>query len=255
MGLSVLILGKSGSGKSTAIGQIPELGIIGLDPKETIIISSLGKENPWRNSGKDYSVWNKETNSKGNMVISSDPRVVLRWLHYINTNIEMQHIKNIVLEDSTHSYSMEYMRRINEKSFDKFNEIADFMTKTAMDVKSFRKDLCVFFNHHIEDFGDDILIERESRAMTIGKLVDNKLSGYESFFTMVLVATKKSEGEDIKYCFLTRQAKSTCKTPIGMFSETEIPNDLGFVRRTMDCYYNGENCNEEEVIKKVVNKK
>lgn len=241
MGKSVLVIGPSGSGKSTSIGAIEELGIKGLNPEETIILSSLGKELPWRNSAKQYTIWNKEKNPKGNMIITSEPKSVLVWLHYINN--KMPHIKNVVLDDNTHNSSMEYMRRIHEKSFDKFNDIADYMSRTAIDVKTFRDDLCVFFLHHTRETGDGILEAKQTNAMTIGKLVDEKLSGYESFFTIVLKANKKVKDEEIEYHFMTKDADSTVKTPIGMFDTKEIPNDLGYVREVIDCYYNGD-CEE-----------
>lgn len=237
MGKSALIIGPSGAGKSTSIGHIEELNIKGLNPKETIIINALGKEMPWRGSAKQYTIWDKDKNPDGNMIVTSNPRTVLQWLHHINKN--MPHIKNVVLDDNTHNSSMEYMRRINEKSFEKFNDIGFFMSTTAMDVKSFRDDLYVFFLHHTREIGDGILEEKTTNAMTIGKLVDEKLSGYESFFTVVLRAIKKVEDDEIKYYFLTKDAHSTAKSPIGMFDNKEIPNDLGVVRETMDKYYNG----------------
>lgn len=243
MGLSALIIGSSGSGKSTSIGKIEEINSTGLNPEETIILSSLGKELPWPGSGEDYSIYDKEKNPKGNMIITSRPAQVLQWLHYINE--KRSDIKNVVLEDNTHNSSMEYMRRINEKTFDKFNDIADFMSKTAIDVKTFRDDLTVFFLHHTREVGDGILEEKHTNAMTIGKLVDEKLSGYESFFTIVLRAIKKVEGDEVIYRFLTKDPHSTVKTPIGMFEQKEIPNDLGFVKETMVCYYDKTKCKTE----------
>lgn len=239
MGKSVLIIGNSGSGKSTSIGNIPELGIEGLDPKSTIIISALGKELPWKNSGKQYTIWS-EKNPDGNMVVTSDPRKVLKWLHGINKN--MPHITSVVVDDNTHNSSMEYMRRIDEKSFDKFNDIANYMSRTALDVKSFRDDLCVFFLHHTREIGDGIIDDKHTNAMTIGKLVDEKLSGYESFFTVVLRAIKKVKDDKLEYSFLTKDAHSTTKSPIGMFEKSEINNDLGAVRKAIYCYYDDSEC-------------
>lgn len=241
MGKSVLIIGPSGAGKSTSIGKIDEHNIEGLNPSETMIISALGKELPWRGSQKQYTIYDKESNPKGNMVITSKPKVLLGWLHYINQS--MPHIKNIVVDDNTHIFSSEYMRRVGEKNyFEKFNDIGFFMSTTAMEVKTFREDLTVFFLHHTEEQGDGITEDKTFKAMTIGKLVDTKLSGYESFFTIVLRAFKKSVDEDISYGFLTKDAKSTVKTPIGMFADKEIKNDLGYVLSTMNCYYKEENC-------------
>ena len=44
----IMILAKSGFGKSTSIGEIPELGIKGLDPKATFLISAVNKPLPFR---------------------------------------------------------------------------------------------------------------------------------------------------------------------------------------------------------------
>ena len=52
---SIAIVGKSGTGKSTSYGQFPELGIKGLDPKETVIINVAGKDLPFRGWKKLYS--------------------------------------------------------------------------------------------------------------------------------------------------------------------------------------------------------
>ena len=245
-GKSVLVIGSSGSGKSTSIGNIPELGIKGLNASETMILNVLGKELPFRNSAKQYTVWDKEKNPEGHMVINSNPKAVYQWLQHINE--KMPQIKNIVIDDNTHISSMEYMRRIFEDGWQKFNDISYFMTITANDVKKFRDDLYVFFLHHTTETGDGLLEAKQTKASTLGKVIDDKLSGYESLFTVVLKAVKKIDGDTIKYSFLTEDANSSCKTPFGLFSTKEIPNDLGFVRESLDCFYNGD-CNEEKPIK------
>jgi len=156
----------------------------------------------------------------------------------------MPEIKNVVIDDNTHIFSMEYLRRISETTWDKWNDIGYFMAMMATDVKSFRDDLYVFFMHHSRSSGDDILTPIKTEAMTLGTLVDSKISGYESLFTIVLHAIKKVNNDEIKYCFLTKEGSSSCKTPFGLFSETEIPNDLGYVKEKMQCYYDGI-CEEE----------
>ena len=45
---SIAIVGKSGTGKSTSLGQFPELGLKGLPPKETVIINVGGKDLPFK---------------------------------------------------------------------------------------------------------------------------------------------------------------------------------------------------------------
>jgi len=242
--VSVLCLGQSGSGKSTSIGNIPELGIKGLDPKETIIINALGKDLPWRGSKKQYTTWSKTDNPKGNLIFTSHPKEILGWLKYVNEN--RLDITNIVIDDSTHTYSMEFIRRIGENGWEKFNDISYYMVTIANEVKKFRDSLTIFFMHHVKTDGDDILSPKTVSAQTIGNVVDSKMSSYESFFTIVLLAEKKLEGEDIKYHFLTEAANTTVKAPVGMFPSREIPNDLGYVKDMIHCYYNDEDCQKEE---------
>lgn len=228
----ILVMGPSGAGKSTSIRN--------LDPKETFIINSLGKNLPFKGSAKLYTVWDKEKNPKGNMIKSSNSQIAIKWLDHIDKN--MPHIKNVVIEDNTHQSSMEYIRRIKEGSWDKFNDIASNMVNLIERSKSMRDDLTVFILHHTKEVGDGLVEDKQTKAMTLGKLVDEKMSSYESFFTVVLLAKKKKVDSGIEYVFLTNDADSTAKSPMGMFAGEEIPNDLLIVKDAIRCYYNEEGC-------------
>lgn len=227
----VLIEGESGAGKSTAIRT--------LNPKETFIFNTLGKDLPFRGSEKLYTYWNKESNPSGNMINTSHSAAVIQWLGYIDQ--KMPNIKNIVIDDNTHQSSMEFIRRINEKSYDKFNDIAYNMVTIADMCKKMREDLMVYVLHHVTMEGDGVLTEKKIKAQTLGKLVDQKLSSYESFFTVVLLAEKgKADDGEVEHYFLTRDSNSTAKSPMGMFEHVKIPNDLALVRKTIEEYYQAE---------------
>ncbi len=227
----VLVLGEAGSGKST--------GIRTLNPKETFVVNSLGKDLPFKGSGKLYTYWDKEKNPTGNMLKTTSGPAILQWLQFIDQ--KMPHIKNIVIDDNTHQSSMEYIRRIRETTWDKFNDIAYNMVTIADVCKTLRDDLTVFILHHVTTEGDGILTEKKIKAQTLGKLIDQKLSSYESFFTIVLLADKaKNDEGDVEHFFLTRDANSTVKTPAGMFADIKIPNDLAYVNKAIHEYYNGD---------------
>lgn len=224
-----MIMGKSGGGKSTSIRT--------LDPTETFLINSLGKDLPFEGSGDMYTLWNKDTNPDGNMIVTTEAQVVIRWIKYINE--KMLHIKTIVLDDNTQQSVMEYKRRIRETTWDKWNDIAVNMIDIAQLCTSLRDDLVVFLLHHTTEVGDGILENKSTKAMTLGKLVDDKLGGYETLFSVILLAKKEpTKDDDIDYVFLTRDADSTVKTPMGMFADKKIPNDLQAVREAMVNFYN-----------------
>lgn len=227
-----LIMGPSGSGKSTSIRN--------LNPEETFIINTLGKTLPFKGSSKSYTVWDKERNPKGNMIKNSNSSVVVKWLEHIDKNVPT--IKNIIIEDNTHLSSMEYIRRIKENGWEKFNDIASNMVGIIDKAKSLRDDIIVYILHHVKEEGDGILEDKTTKAMTLGKLVEEKMSSYESFFTIVLLAQKKKTESGIEYGFLTNDANSTAKSPLGMFEETFIANDLSIVKEAIRCFYNDEDC-------------
>jgi hypothetical protein len=225
---AVLILGKSGAGKSSSVRT--------LNPKETFIINSLGKELPFEGSEDLYTVYNKDKNPDGNVVITTSAQAVITWLNFISA--KMPHIKNVVIDDNTQQSTMEYLRRMGESTWDKWNDIAANMINIAQLSKGLRDDLMVFIMHHVSEVGDGITEDKQMKAMTLGKLVDDKLGTYEAYFTVILLAKKlKTQDDDVDYVFVTRDADSTTKTPMGMFKDKQIPNDLNLVRETVTNYY------------------
>ena len=91
---SVAIVGKSGTGKSTSISNTPELGIKGLNPKETVIINVAGKDLPIRGWKKLYT---GKINEGGNYLETSDAETIARAISYISTS--RKDIKSIVIDD------------------------------------------------------------------------------------------------------------------------------------------------------------
>jgi len=221
MAQSVLIIADSGSGKSTSIRN--------LKPEETFIINIANKPLPFKGWKSKYTLISKEQ-PKGNMTATSSSAGILKAMKHVNDN--MPHVKNLVIDDWQYMSSFEYFDRANEKGYDKFTQIASNLAQVAKFPKDLREDLHVFFLTHSED-STDINGHRKVKAKTIGKMIDNALT-LEGLFSIVLFGRViKEEDGNLKYVFETQNnGENTCKSPMGMFDDNHIPNDLQHVR---DC--------------------
>lgn len=101
-----------------------------------------------------------------------------------------------------------------------------------------RDDLMVFYLTHAEE-STDLEGKRKVKAKTIGKLIDDKLT-LEGLYSIVLFGkVKKNKDGDMRYIFETQNnGENTCKSPKGMFTSFEIPNDLQTVRDAIINYEN-----------------
>lgn len=98
MANAIIILGKSGTGKSTSIKN--------LDPKSTLIINVLGKRLPFKGSKSIYNTENK------NLFQLDDYTQVQALLN--NVNASAPHVKNIIIDDSIYIMRKEYFKRAKE---------------------------------------------------------------------------------------------------------------------------------------------
>jgi len=227
---AVGIVGKSGTGKSTSLGKIPELGIQGLDPKTTVVINVSGKDLPFRGWMKVYS---GSVSQGGNYIETSDADVISKAIKYISDS--RPEIKDIVVDDGQFIMSFEFMRRAKENGYGKFADIGVNMAKILESARNTRKDLKVYFLWHPEEDKD-----LGFKMMTVGKMVNDYLS-LEGLFSVVLYTNvSKANDNKIKYEFVTNNdGKYPAKSPVGMFTETYIPNDLGLVSQLIDNYNKG----------------
>lgn len=217
MATLIMILGESGTGKSTSIEN--------LDSQETFIIQVVDKPLPFRGFKSKYPLRNKE-NPTGNRFISDRADKIIRILDTLNKE---QKIKNVIIDDSQYIMANEFMRRAKEKSYEKFTEIGQNFYALIDKANELREDMNIIFLHHKEISEAGI-----SKAKTIGKLLDDKI-GLEGRFSIVLT----TEIEDGNYYFRTQNNGSdTCKSPKGMFADLRIPNDLDFVIKKIDEYFN-----------------
>ena len=229
---SICIAAPSGSGKSTSYGNFPELGIKGLDPEETFIINVASKDLPFKGWKKKYRV--KDKDFKGNYYEGSDAVAITKIIEGISSS--RPDIKNIVIDDGQYTLSFEFMKRANEKGYQKFSDIGVNISKIVEAARNSRKDLKVFFLWHPEKTADGGL-----KLKTIGNMIDNYLT-LEGLFTVILYGrVEKDLDGKINYQFITNNdGVYPAKAPIGMFPEIYIKNDLGLVSELIERY------NEEE---------
>lgn len=204
----IMILGESGTGKSTSIEN--------LKPEETFIIQVVNKPLPFKGFKNKYTILSKE-NDKGNRYITDRSEQIVKIFDLVNKRTE---ITNLIIDDSQYIMANEYMRRGTEKGYDKFSEIAMKFFNVVDKAMDLRENLNVIFLHHT-----DISDTGKIKAKTVGKLIDNAVT-LEGRFSTVLMA----EVDDGKYYFRTQNnGYDTCKSPRGMFEDLRIPNDLQYV--------------------------
>ena len=226
MAQSTLIIANSGSGKSTSIRN--------LNPEETFIINPANKTLPFRGWKKNYKLITKE-NKNGNMSNVCSAAGIIKCMKHVNAN--MPHIKNLIIDDWQYMSAFEYFDRAHEKGYDKFTQIATNLAAVARMPRELREDLYVFFMTHSEEI--DVNGVKFVKAKTVGKMIDNSLTLEGLFSTVLFGVVKKLDDGTIKYGFETQtNGENSCKSPMGMFDETFIPNDLQYVIDCMKAYEN-----------------
>ena len=158
---SIAIVGESGTGKSSSYGQIPEIGVKGLNPKETVVINVAGKDLPFRGWKKMYS---GKLSEGGNYFESSDAAQISTGVKYISDN--RIDIKNIVIDDAQYIMSFEFMKRAKENGYGKFADIGVNLGKVIEASRISRRDLKVYFLWHPEK--DNL---GNLKMKTVGKMV------------------------------------------------------------------------------------
>lgn len=98
-----MLLGKSGTGKSTSIK--------GLDPKETVVINVLGKRLPFKGSN---ALYNKENKNIFQKETYTDIISLVQ-----NISDKATYVKNIILEDLIYVMRKEYFSRAREVGYGK----------------------------------------------------------------------------------------------------------------------------------------
>ena len=199
MGIPVLIMGESGSGKSTSLRN--------FEPDEIGILNVASKPLPFRKKLK------KVDNATYKIIYKAltEPK-----------------LKTYAIDDSQYLMAFEMFARAKETGYGKFTDCAkQFYDLIQFVIKKTPSDCIVYFLHHVEktDVGN-------IKAKTQGKMLDSQLT-LEGLFSIVLLC--ETDGKTHK--FITQSdGSTTAKSPMEMF-DLEIDNDLKFVDATIREYY------------------
>lgn len=208
MAVATLIMGRSGTGKTASLRNVEG---------NWLLINVNNKPLPFR----------KKTNIG---VVNTDDYLKIKSLLAQSVDKE---IKSIVIDDAGYLLTSKFMAghrgKTGNQTFELYNEIADnFYNLIRFICDELPDDIIVYVVMHADrnDFG-------EVKPKTIGKLLDDKVC-IEGMFTIVLHALKI----DNKYVFATNtDGLDVTKSPIGMFEEIYIDNDLQTVDNTIREYY------------------
>ena len=199
MGIGVLILGYSASGKSTSMRNFAE--------DEMRVLNVAGKPLPFKKHLK------KIDNPSYNTIYAA---------------LKCNEYNCYVIDDANYLMAFENFAKAEENGYGKFTTMAVNFEKVLTAIRNTSDDTIVYVMMHpdTDDAG-------RMKPKTIGKMLDNQLT-IEGLFSIVLFAEADEQG----YCFITRQhPHAPVKTPIDMFEEQRIDNDLKLVDSTIREYY------------------
>lgn len=200
MGVPVLILGESGSGKSCSLRN--------FEPGEIGIFNVASKPLPFRKK----------------MRMRNDAKY-----QEIMAILVKNQSKCYVIDDAQYLMAFSLFERASEVGYKKFTDAAvDFYNLVQTVIRLTSPDTIVYFLQHIER--DDT---GRIKAKTAGKMLDNQLT-LEGLFSIVLLCEAKGE----EHYFLTQSdGTNTAKSPIGLFDTLKIDNDLKYVDQRIRDYY------------------
>lgn len=211
MSTPILILGESGSGKSSSMRN--------LDPSKTLLVQAVKKSLPWKMSAESgWQRWDEEK-KRGNIFVSDKADTIIALMKGTKKKI-------IVIDDYQYILSNELLSRWREKGYDKFSEVGYNGLNLFHVAMALPDDVHIYFMAHTM-IDDDMTV----KIKTPGKLMATYT--VEGLFSMVLRAVIR----DGRFYFATTNSGSdTVKSPMGMFKDELIENDLMVVEAAVKEY-------------------
>ena len=226
----IAIVGESGSGKTTSIRN--------LNPEHTFIISTTGKRPGIKGAKKkypDFKVANGEVS--GNFYTSANIDNIKKVMNIVDK--KLPNIKVLIIDDFQYLQAFEAMARVDEKGYGKFTDMAKHAYEALKSGMDMRDDLYICVLTHSENTGDNL--NPYYKIKTQGKMLDSVIT-LEGLFTYVFFTSiQRDEDGNPSYKFMTNSdGTTTGKSPMGLFDELYIDNDLKLVIDRIEEYNSGE---------------
>lgn len=234
--MKALILAKSGFGKSTSIGEIPELGIKGLDPKVTYLISCVNKPLPFRGASSKFIITTPQEISKGNRIITNEAKEVASIIEALA--MPKSPYINIVLDDMNYISQDYYMKNALKGGWDTPKQIGYGMGLIFDAINKVPDDKNIICLAHYEEFKDKNGDSISYRYKSTGNMVDSYITP-EGKFEVVLYGKSvfdEKEKKSVRTFVTNDDGVYPAKSPVGMFP-LYVPNDLGKVVEDARNYY------------------
>lgn len=195
----VLVISKSGTGKSSSMRN--------LKKGEASVVLSSGKELPFRSD-----------------IATMVPKTYTDVLNAI----EKGSAPIIVIDDANYLMSFEEMSRVSEIGYVKFTQMAQNMFKVFKAIIDKQSDQTFYVMAHAAESEDGML-----RFKTTGKMLSDKIV-LEGLTNILITNEITADG---KFVFRVQTDGTGVKTPMGMFKEPTVPNDLKIVDKAIRDYY------------------
>jgi hypothetical protein len=232
--MKALILAKSGFGKSTSIGEIPELDIEGLNPNETYLISCVNKPLPFRGAASKFKITTVDKMNQGNRIIVSTAEEVASAIEVLISSP----FRNIVLDDMNYISQDYYMKNALKGGWDTPKKIGYGMGLIFDAINKVPEEKNMICLAHFEEYKDKNGDSISYRYKSTGNMVDAYITP-EGKFEVVLYGKatyNEKEKKSVREFVTNDDGVYPAKSPVGMFPQY-IPNDLGKVVNLAKEYY------------------
>lgn len=241
----ILGLAESGFGKTTSYAGSEEHGIVGCNPDNTYLITATSKDVPGRGSRKKWPMFpNFGLQSTASQlkdyrrIFTNNPAVAAHAINLLGT---VKSIQNIILDDTNYYMQDMYMEKALSTGWDAPKKIGFEFNKIFKAMEALPEDKNFVMLAHFEEY-TKATGQLGVRMKTTGKMVQEYVTP-EGKFDILLVGKSLWDDKEqrARKVFVTRDdGVHTSAKCHGIFSDTYILNDMGYILDEVTKYYNGE---------------